>query len=507
MGKTQTYLRKAIPAFLACTTLSLGILNTAAPVYAKSTTSATQSGSTANNNQSNYQEVACNGSSLSGLDAQIFNSVAPALGSNQRLVCARSNGFNTEISGMNNIKNYHWTAWYKDKLDEKPDATQGNGNYHGFSADKVQDWKQYEDEIRELNGGKFPEVKEYKYPTDTKDGKLDFWGDIAGYYSVLGDPQYSYLTMKAYQHFSYTVETTVSRRFKKAIPKPDGDGKDKPTIGTSSHGKNPGNGNSSGAGNKSFCEKYPNHIKCSGVGPSMCGNGMNSMKECMDNVNNTLYPERPNNTGKPKPGPSPSYCTNLAKCGIDGPYIEKVDDNYIYYVQYETSYTSGTAKALVAQANVAADAYATEIAAYGRVSLVPGSKGTLTYDVPHNKFWKVTPSYWTDGGKQTITNRSDLPYHFESEGSTAASQGNKAPNNVNLYAVIKQKDKLYSFIHGYPEIDEHPGDTDKTCVVTEKETCSKDETPLIEITIDITKDTVQDQKEIDKFVHLIKDKK
>lgn len=334
MGKTQTYLRKAIPAFLACTTLSLGILNTAAPVYAKSTTSATQSGSTANNNQSNYQEVACNGSSLSGLDAQIFNSVAPALGSNQRLVCARSNGFNTEISGMNNIKNYHWTAWYKDKLDEKPDATQGNGNYHGFSADKVQDWKQYEDEIRELNGGKFPEVKEYKYPTDTKDGKLDFWGDIAGYYSVLGDPQYSYLTMKAYQHFSYTVETTVSHPMRIPKKKPGGDGKDKPTTGVG--GKNPGSGGSSGTGNKSFCEKYPYSKQCKKEYDETysCANGMNSNKACMDGLvstdswfgNTSSKPWNPNGTrpSKPNNGNSnkPSYCTSLAYCGFSAPNNE-----------------------------------------------------------------------------------------------------------------------------------------------------------------------------------------
>lgn len=498
MGKTQTYLRKAIPAFLACTTLSLGILNTAAPVYAKSTTSATQSGSTANNNQSNYQEVACNGSSLSGLDAQIFNSVAPALGSNQRLVCARSNGFNTEISGMNNIKNYHWTAWYKDKLDEKPDATQGNGNYHGFSADKVQDWKQYEDEIRELNGGKFPAVKEYKYPTDTKDGKLDFWGDIAGYYSVLGDPQYSYLTMKAYQHFSYTVETTnveYGYTFESVPEKNNGGNK-----GNNGKGEKPNKKPSVG--------NTGTHKDPSGKGPThACAGGSNSF------FCNTYAPGSTNTEKDQWTGGWNGPVYYAKKGSLNGTVPRHTWDEKVkggikhHYEIITTSYSNGSVKALVAQANVAADAYATEIAAYGRVSLVPGSKGTLTYDVPHNKFWKVTPSYWTDGGKQTISNRSDLPYHFESEGSTSASQDDKAPNNVNLYAVIKQKDKLYSFIHGYPEIDEHPGDTDKTCVVTEKETCSKDETPLIEITIDITKDTVQDQKEIDKFVHLIKDKK
>ena len=57
-------------------------------------------------------------------------------------------------------------------------ANNGNGNYSGFSKSKVQSWSRdeaYINAIKNLNNGKFPATKDYKYPTTTSGDTLDFW--------------------------------------------------------------------------------------------------------------------------------------------------------------------------------------------------------------------------------------------------------------------------------------------------------------------------------------------
>ena len=205
------------------------------PVMANDTGSltATSSGNTSGHNINTISTSSlCNDASkLSGKDAEVFSKIVPH--SDGDIVCAKSDGFRTEITGTNSVKNYHWTAWYKNTADEKPDITKDTGNYNGFNKIKVDQWKQYRAEVEGLNGGRFPQDKDYTYPVDTSEDKLDFWGDIAGYYSVLGDPQYSSIHLTAYQQFSYKTKHVV-RRVEIVPPEStdNGSGVDVPQIGT-----------------------------------------------------------------------------------------------------------------------------------------------------------------------------------------------------------------------------------------------------------------------------------
>lgn len=520
------------------------------PIHAKSTVKATSSGSTSGNESNTIRSSNCTGTQMvSGLDAEIFSKIKPDHAGT--IVCSKSDGFKTTATGTNNVNSYHWTAWYKNSLEEDVDRTQGNGTYHGFSKDKVKEWQQYAENIKKLNGGRFPEYKDYIYPTDTADGKLSFWGDIAGYYGILGDPQYAKIHLEAFQQFSYRVEKTTKSEswyydsnycndYPNECPPPadknpgKDDGNKKPGNGGSDSGKNDGKDDDKGSGNKgdsgggsSFCDKYPN--KCvppeptSPQGPVVCSGGMQSWGcvtfcpggggGCSSNSSN----QNPNLGDEYFPGLGGRSVDTKSTCSGKDCSLHNVRESSKTTYQGKGWYKTVTTKVYsynerklvkVADANVAAKAYATEIAAYDRIALKPGSKGTLQYNVDHDKFWKVTPGYWVDGGKETITNDSSYPYHFASEGSEG-----KGKNNINLYALISKKDKLYTVIHGYPDITEvpdlpdeggFPNNPDETCV---GKTCSKDETPLIEIPIDITKDEPQSQVEVDKFIHLTKDKK
>ena len=497
------------------------------PVQAKSTVSATSSGdtSTSGNNMDTISSSGCSGSQqVSGIDAQVFSQITPD--HDGTVVCSKSDGIRTTAEGTSNVDSYHWTAWYKNGLEDDVDRTQGEGNYHGFPASKVEEWKQYAENIAALNGGKFPETKDYVYPTDTSDGKLDFWGDIAGYYSILGDPQYSKIHLQAFQQFSYRVEK-VTKSYSYWIDpnyqRPDENGEDD----GSSNGSGDNSG-SNGSGNNGTSGSHNGNPSTDGLTPKddPIPDNLHNWITCMQFLcsDGSVSP----NYGIPGPTPKPESNTptsNMHPSGSSWAGAPNFDTSTSYLTYYlgdgyymtertvvDTNQETKTVK--IADANVGAGAYATEIAAYSKIALQPGSNGTLTYDVAHDRFWKVTPSYWSDGGKEVITNDSSYPYSF-----TSSSQTGSGVNNFNLYSIIKQRDKFYTVIHGYPDITEipdgelpddpeYPVNPPETCVeVDGKETCSKDETPPIDIPIDITEDEVQEQVELDRFVHLTKDQK
>lgn len=497
-------------------------------VQAKSTTTATSSGSTTGNQSNTITSSNCTGSQqVSGTDAQVFSKITPDHAGT--IVCSKSNGFKTTVSGTGNVKSYHWTAWYKNTLEEEVDTTLGTGNYHGFSKAKVEKWKAYADEIKKLNGGRFPESRDYTYPTDTTDGKLSFWGDIAGYYGILGDPQYSNIHLEAYQQFSYRVENVYAITSIRHDPNYCNDYPDE--CKSQDTGKNPViNGGSNNGGNSSG---KPNGTSpgtetedSDKNGPSYCMNGIpsNSCIVYCTSVQQGCEPTplAPDTSSGPNtPSTSSGSTTNKGEssskpCFGSGCYYDTKSSSVTYYLgkgnyktittYVETNYETKLVK--VADANVAANAYATEIAAYGRLALQQGSRGTVSYDVGLNKFWKTKPSYWVDGGKVNINNNSAYPYSFVSENANGSGV-----NNINLYATLSKRDKFYNVIHGYQDVTDadksykYP-DQDVTCVeVKGKEVCSVKETPVIEIQFDINDDEPQTQVEIDRFVHLTKDKK
>ena len=117
--------------------------------------------------------------------------------------------YSSSISGKSDVNQYRWTVWRNDTKNStiNKKANNGNGNYSGFTKKKVQSWSRndtYINAIKELNKGKFPETKDYKYPTTTSGDKLDFWMGEPGFYSILGDPRYKNITLKGYRTYKWT---------------------------------------------------------------------------------------------------------------------------------------------------------------------------------------------------------------------------------------------------------------------------------------------------------------
>ena len=102
---------------------------------------------------------------------------------------------------------YRWTAWYRETKKEPLDTTQSNGTYHGFSEAKTAAWKQYESDIKDLNDGSFPDIKEYAYPATSISKEFDFWTDMPGYYDLYGDPLFGTAVLSAEADVSYTIST------------------------------------------------------------------------------------------------------------------------------------------------------------------------------------------------------------------------------------------------------------------------------------------------------------
>lgn len=497
------------------------------PVMANDTGSltATSSGNTSghNINTISTSSLCSDSSKLSGKDAEVFSKIVPHTDGD--IVCAKSDGFRTEITGTNSVKNYHWTAWYKNTADEKPDITKDTGNYNGFNKIKVDQWKQYRAEVEGLNGGRFPQDKDYTYPVDTSEDKLDFWGDIAGYYSVLGDPQYKSIHLTAYQQFSYKTKH-VSYRYVKITPPPvvNNNNVSTPQYGntnTSSGGgggKKPGHVNNKP--NTPICRKNcgtspkPGYNKSYFTGGSSNG-GFKDKDAC-----NLFMPGRICNYSYNAPFIDSFTIDSNELLGqvikteySNNNYIGVVTqgyDQYQKYADYTYSYETQTIK--VAEADLSSGTYATEFAAMPKISLTPGSSGDMSISTTNTGFWEsTTPRYWTNQGTSTISNNSGLPYHFESE-STAGS----GVNTINVYASIQQKDKLYTLIHGYPNITDvkipgvpaipgFPPDQDETCAeVGNTNVCSKKETPPIEIEIKLPDNDPQGYEKVDKKIHLVK---
>ena len=191
--------KKIIAAILATATMSAPLMTM--PVYADSNVDVETSGEVSEDMGQEPDPVRCSGgvnySDTSALDEGEGN-----------LVCAQSNGTWTTISGNESPTSYHWVAWYKDKLKNDVDIKDENGNYKGFSQSKVSAWEPFAGEIKELNDGAYPEAKDYVYPQDTTSGDLDFWTDIAGYYTVMGDPKYENIELTAYEQVVFAKETT-----------------------------------------------------------------------------------------------------------------------------------------------------------------------------------------------------------------------------------------------------------------------------------------------------------
>lgn len=537
--------------------------STVTPISAEEIT-ATSSGNTSGHNINTIRASKCDGGQqLSGTDAEVFKNVVPE--SDGDIVCAKSDGFRTEITGTGDIKNYHWTAWYKKNKDDDIDKTLDVGNYRGFNKTKVEQWSNYQNEIKGLSDGKYPASQDYTYPTDTKESKLDFWADIAGYYSLLGDPQYKGIHLTSYQEFSYkTRYVEQTRELVKdgnslnnnddsditeenyVGPKYTGTRNDELSTKKKKGGKKKDTNKKSGIKWYEYGWLHYVYAAQDWLIDTSINAATSSKNKTWNKIGNAMkkYDKFTTKIANKIPGYK-FFRSNVDVATRDGKVIWRWGDkkngkiidstserNYIgreniddltFDVFEDVTYSYETQEIKIAEADVANGTYASELGAIPTLALKPGSGSSNTIKVSTKTgFWKTTPRYWTDKGEIALQNQTSLPYHFEID-----EAGGNGLNNINLYAALTNKpqnesansvttDKTYTVIHGFPNITDtiiqgvdgtpgYPKNQDETCVeVGEGAVCSKKQTPIVNFEVDLKKDSVQQLEEADKNIHLVK---
>lgn len=569
--------KKLLAIFLS---LSMtGISFATIPVYADSDVDATTAGDVSEEKQSNEPTpVRCSG----GISVSDTSSLTEGDG---ELVCAQSNGYYTDISGNEKPSSYHWVAWYKDKLKNDVDTTNSEGNYTGFSDSKVTAWIPYADEIKDLNDGDFPEIKSYTYPTDTETSSLDFWTDLAGYYTVIGDPKYDEIEISAYEQIVYAKQTTettreqisqasdtsgytvgddgvlyqtttnpdtgeqtttavtelktittgwssytdckgkidckVMKRMKqyqrsdgtwiRVVQKHDTKGNSSVLVKMLAPGSDSWETDNIYNGKNYFYEGYIDYKEgdkktrqYSSLDQSR--NNYTKVDETNNGVNNTIRNTWDNNFEllAEEDGDATSY--------IDGnDMITEVKHISYYYTNVN-----------IAKASIDGSVYASQLAQLPDLKITKGSGGntTITTDNNDDTFWKETiPTYWGNEGKITLKNDSSMPYHFSAVSSNSDYDLDD-DSIISLYATLPQTDKEFTFTHAYSNIKntdlsskQYPTNIEENCVTTksstgtEKQICSKKQTPLIKVRMNLNEDNPQDDvdDEVEKSVTLTKD--
>lgn len=569
--------KKLLAIFLS---LSMtGISFATIPVYADSDVDATTAGDVSEEKQSNEPTpVRCSG----GISVSDTSSLTEGDG---ELVCAQSNGYYTDISGNEKPSSYHWVAWYKDKLKNDVDNTNSEGNYTGFSDSKVTAWIPYADEIKDLNDGDFPETKSYTYPTDTETSSLDFWTDLAGYYTVIGDPKYDEIEISAYEQIVYAKQTTettreqisqasdtsgytvgddgvlyqtttnpdtgeqtttavtelktittgwssytdckgkidckVMKRMKqyqrsdgtwiRVVQKHDTKGNSSVLVKMLAPGSDSWETDNIYNGKNYFYEGYIDYKEgdkktrqYSSLDQSR--NNYTKVDETNNGVNNTIRNTWDNNFEllAEEDGDATSY--------IDGNDMVTEVKHISYY------YTNVN----IAKASIDGSVYASQLAQLPDLKITKGSGGntTITTDNNDDTFWKETiPTYWGNEGKITLKNDSSMPYHFSAVSSNSDYDLDD-DSIISLYATLPQTDKEFTFTHAYSNIKntdlsskQYPTNIEENCVTTksstgtEKQICSKKQTPLIKVRMNLNEDNPQDDvdDEVEKSVTLTKD--
>lgn len=220
--KLGFYSKKIMAVLIAISTMATPLI--ASPAYAKSSDSSSSVGTTSDSSKDvesltsaevndeageEPEPYQCSGDYVDYENTELLTDGDGA----GEITCAQSNGVYYKLTDGNKASSYHWIAWYRDKSQDEVDVSDDDGNYTGFSSSKVSAWTPYQSEIEELNDGAFPESKSYTYPTDTTTGSLDFWADIAGNYTVLGDPKYDSLELTAYEQVVYARTEEVEEPY------------------------------------------------------------------------------------------------------------------------------------------------------------------------------------------------------------------------------------------------------------------------------------------------------
>lgn len=363
--------------------------------------------------------------------------------------------YSSSISGKSDINQYRWTAWRNDTKNStiNKKANNGNGNYSGFSKSKVQSWSRndtYINAIKNLNNGKFPATKDYKYPTTTTGDTLDFWMGEPGFYSILGDPRYKNITLKGYRTYKWTEK----------IKKTKTEWKEQKTVNKKQYTKK-SSPNSYGFGPRSVTElantlkirlsSRPFNIKLTNSEAKRLANKLIDSKEDKLGGINTSYYEMSSSYSKSIINGTAiinvyigGYSTDVVTPEIVNIQVTKKTKEKVTKTWYETK--SHSKKQQIAQTVVAKNTYATQIQKYGTFYLTPKSNvSSNTIKQRNTGFWgSVKPSYHQSNPK--TQDQGNYTWTF----STNVSSGKKS---YNLYASITQKYKFFDDIaHLMPSV-------------------------------------------------------
>lgn len=356
--------------------------------------------------------------------------------------------YSSSISGKSDINQYRWTVWRNDTKNStiNKKANNGNGNYSGFSKSKVQSWSRdeaYINAIKNLNNGKFPATKDYKYPTTTSGDTLDFWMGEPGFYSILGDPRYKNITLKGYRTYKWTEK----------IKKTKTEWKEQKTVNKKQYTKK-SYPNSYGFGPRSVTELANTlkirlssrqfNIKLTNSEAKRLANKLIDSKEDKLGGINTSYYEMSSSYSKSITNGTAiinvyigGYSTDVVTPEIVNIQVTKKTKEKVTKTWYETK--SHTKKQQIAQTLVAKNTYATQIQKYGTFYLTPKSNvKSNTIKQRNTGFWgSVKPSYHQSSPK--TQDQGNYTWTF----STNVSSGKKS---YNLYASITQKYKFFDDI-------------------------------------------------------------
>lgn len=354
--------------------------------------------------------------------------------------------YSSSISGKSDINQYRWTAWRNDTKNStiNKKANNGNGNYSGFSKSKVQSWSRndtYINAIKNLNNGKFPATKDYKYPTTTSGDTLDFWMGEPGFYSILGDPRYKNITLKGYRTYKWTekIKKTKTEWKEKNETKVKTYTKKSQVLGFGYH---------STTGKLQMYQVIEQKLDDFGIyiTKSQAKRMERKLKSSYDtrmSSGKEIYEMHTNDSVSIKNG------TAYVRISIAGQTTDKVTPDIVSIqvtkktkekvtkTWYETK--SHSKKQQIAQTVVAKNTYATQIQKYGTFYLTPKSNvSSNTIKQRNTGFWgSVKPSYHQSNPK--TQDQGNYTWTF----STNVSSGKKS---YNLYASITQKYKFFEDI-------------------------------------------------------------
>lgn len=354
--------------------------------------------------------------------------------------------YSSSISGKSDINQYRWTVWRNDTKNStiNKKANNGNGNYSGFSKSKVQSWSRdeaYINAIKNLNNGKFPATKDYKYPTTTSGDTLDFWMGEPGFYSILGDPRYKNITLKGYRTYKWTekIKKTKTEWKEKNETKVKTYTKKSQVLGFGYH---------STTGKLQMYQVIEQKLDDFGIyiTKSQAKRMERKLKSSYDtrmSSGKEIYEMHTNDSVSIKNG------TAYVRISIAGQTTDKVTPDIVSIqvtkktkekvtkTWYETK--SHSKKQQIAQTVVAKNTYATQIQKYGTFYLTPKSNvSSNTIKQRNTGFWgSVKPSYHQSNPK--TQDQGNYTWTF----STNVSSGKKS---YNLYASITQKYKFFEDI-------------------------------------------------------------